>query len=195
MRRSCTTTDAIRRHHIRRQTPHMAFPIWYRTMGQTYPVTPQKPEPFLLQSIHRHVQQDVWCWHQTCFLYWPSCRVVGPVVRQPWRVLLPPGEQALGWSSAFPARRTQRYTAFSFGWRGALTHEGAQLLVQQCVPCIHDAEWGVQIDLTAVTFIDEAAAAVVRRLSQSPSVSLTGCQLFTQQMIEAVPPVEGCEVQ
>jgi len=78
---------------------------------------------------------------------------------------------------------------------GALTHEGAQLLAQQCVPCIHDAEWGVEIDLTAVTFIDEAAAAVVRWLSQSPSVSLTGCQLFTQQMIEAVPPVEGCEVQ
>ena len=70
---------------------------------------------------------------------------------------------------------------------GALTREGAQLLAQQCVPFIHDAEWGVEIDLAAVTFIDEAAAAVVSRLSQSPSVSLTGCQLFTQQMIEAVP--------
>ena len=73
---------------------------------------------------------------------------------------------------------------------GALTHEGAQLLAQQCVPCIHDAEWDVDIDLTAVTFIDEVAAAVVRQLSQSPSVSLTGCELFTQQMIEAVPPGE-----
>jgi ABC-type transporter Mla MlaB component len=73
---------------------------------------------------------------------------------------------------------------------GALTREGAPLLPQQRVPCIHDAEWGVEIDLTAVTFIDEAAAAVVRRLSQSPSVSLTGCELFTQQMIEAVPPGE-----
>jgi hypothetical protein len=69
---------------------------------------------------------------------------------------------------------------------GALTRGGAQLLAQQCVPCIHDAEWGVEIDLAAVTFIDEAAAAVVSRLSQSPSVSLTGCQLFTQQMIETV---------
>jgi hypothetical protein len=73
---------------------------------------------------------------------------------------------------------------------GALTHEGAQLLAQQCVPCIHDAEWSVEIDLTAVTFLNEAAA-VVRRLSQSPSVSLTGCELFTPQMIEAVPPGEG----
>jgi len=78
---------------------------------------------------------------------------------------------------------------------GALTREGAQLLAQQCVPFLHDAEWGVEIDLAAVMFIDEAAAAVVRRLSQCPSVSLTGCQLFTQQMIEAVPPVEGSHAQ
>ena len=78
---------------------------------------------------------------------------------------------------------------------GALTYEGAQLLVQQCVPCLHEAAWGVEIDLTAVTFIDEAAAAVVRWLSQSPAVSLTGCQLFTQQMIEAAPPVEGSQAR
>ena len=74
---------------------------------------------------------------------------------------------------------------------GVLTRDGAQLLEQQCVPLIHSAGWSVVIDLTAVTFLDEGGAAVVRRLSQSPSVSLTGCQLFTQQMIEAVPPGEG----
>jgi hypothetical protein len=62
---------------------------------------------------------------------------------------------------------------------GALTHEGAQLLAQQCVPCIHDAEWSIEIEFTVVAFLNEAAA-VVRRLSQSPSVSLTGCELFTQ---------------
>jgi hypothetical protein len=75
---------------------------------------------------------------------------------------------------------------------GALTGEDAQLLAQQCVPLLHDAEWGVEIDLAAVTFIDEAAAAIVRRLSQSHAVSLTGCQLFTQQMLEAVWSWEGC---
>jgi len=78
---------------------------------------------------------------------------------------------------------------------GALTREGAQLLVQQCIPFVHDAEWDVEIDLTAVTFIDEAAAAVVHWLNESPSVSLTGCQLFTQQMIEAVPSEEGNEAR
>jgi hypothetical protein len=78
---------------------------------------------------------------------------------------------------------------------GVLTHKGAQLLVQQCVPCLNEAVRGVEIDLTAVTFIDEAAAAVVWWLSQSPAVSLTGCQLFTQQMLEAASPVEGSQAR
>jgi len=68
---------------------------------------------------------------------------------------------------------------------GALINEDAHLLAEQCVPFIYDQEWRVEIDLAAVTFINDAAAAVVSRLSQSPSVSLTGCQLFTRQMIEA----------
>ena len=76
---------------------------------------------------------------------------------------------------------------------GARTGEGAHLLTQQCIPCIQDAAWVVEIDRTAVTFIDETAAAVVRQLSLSPSVSLTGCQLFTRQMIEAVPSGDGRE--
>jgi hypothetical protein len=78
---------------------------------------------------------------------------------------------------------------------GALTGEGAHLLAQQCVPFLHDAGWGVEIDLAAVTFIDEAAAVIVRWLSQSSSVSLTGCQLFTQQMLEAVRFGEGREAR
>ena len=44
------------------------------------------------------------------------------------------------------------------------------------------------IDLTEVTFLDEAGASVLRRLRQRPSVSLVGCHLFTQQMIETVDP-------
>ena len=52
----------------------------------------------------------------------------------------------------------------------------------------------MEIDLTGITFIDEAAA-VVRRLSPSPAVSLGGCELFTRQMIEAVPSGEGHEAR
>jgi anti-anti-sigma regulatory factor len=48
---------------------------------------------------------------------------------------------------------------------------------------------GVVIDLTEVTFLNEAGAVVLRRLRRHPSVSLVGCQLFTRQMIEAVDPV------
>ena len=93
--------------------------------------------------------------------------------------------------------RTEEPEAYRLFLRveGGLTGESAQLLAQQCVPFLHDARWGVEIDLAAVTFIDEAAAAVVRRLSQSPAVSLTGCQLFTQQMIEAVRAGEGREAR
>jgi anti-anti-sigma regulatory factor len=50
----------------------------------------------------------------------------------------------------------------------ALTHESAQLLAQQCIPFIHAAAWGVEIDLTAVTFIDEAAAWCVGSVSLPP---------------------------
>jgi hypothetical protein len=47
----------------------------------------------------------------------------------------------------------------------------------------------VVIDLTEVTFLDEAAALVLRRLRQHPPVSLVGCQLYTRQMIDAVDPM------
>ena len=42
----------------------------------------------------------------------------------------------------------------------------------------------VVIDLTALHVLDEASAALLRRLRHQPGVSLTGCQLFIKQMIE-----------
>jgi hypothetical protein len=50
------------------------------------------------------------------------------------------------------------------------------------------------VEMTIRIFRTEASA-VVRRLSQFPSVFLTGCELFTQQMIEAVPPGKDREGQ
>jgi anti-anti-sigma regulatory factor len=43
----------------------------------------------------------------------------------------------------------------------------------------------VVIDLTALQVLDEASAAVLRRLKHPPGVSLIGCQLFIKQRIEA----------
>jgi len=73
--------------------------------------------------------------------------------------------------------------------QGALTQEGAHWLERKCSCLLHGAGRGVVIDLTEVTFLDEAGAVVLRRLRRHPSVSLVGCQLFTRQMIEAVDPV------
>ena len=73
--------------------------------------------------------------------------------------------------------------------QGSLRREGAQWLEQQCTGWLSGAGRRLVIDLTEVTFLDEAGAVVLRRLQQHPSVSLVGCQLFTRQMIEAVDPV------
>jgi anti-anti-sigma regulatory factor len=70
--------------------------------------------------------------------------------------------------------------------QGSLTREGAQWLEQECTCWLSGADRRIVIDLTEVTFLDEAGAVVLRRLRQHPSVSLVGCQLFTRQMIEAV---------
>jgi len=43
----------------------------------------------------------------------------------------------------------------------------------------------VVIDLTALQMLDEKSAVLLRRLNAHPSVSLSGCQLFIKQMIEA----------
>lgn len=73
--------------------------------------------------------------------------------------------------------------------QGSLTREGADWLARKCACLLHGAGRGVVIDLTEVTFLDEAGAVVLRRLRQHPAVSLVGCQLYTRQMIEAVDPV------
>lgn len=73
--------------------------------------------------------------------------------------------------------------------QGSLTRDGAQWLERQCARWLSGAGRRIVIDLTEVTFLDEAGAVVLRRLRQHPAVSLVGCQLFTRQMIEAVNPV------
>jgi anti-anti-sigma regulatory factor len=73
--------------------------------------------------------------------------------------------------------------------QGSLRREGAQWLEQQCTCWLAGAGRRLVIDLTEVTFLDDAGAVVLRRLRRHPSVSLVGCQLYTRQMIEAVDPV------
>jgi anti-anti-sigma regulatory factor len=72
--------------------------------------------------------------------------------------------------------------------QGSLTQEGVDCLERECSRLLHRTGRGVVIDLTEVTFLDEAGAVVLRCLRRHPCVSLVGCELFTRQMIEAVDP-------
>lgn len=68
---------------------------------------------------------------------------------------------------------------------GSLSVEDARLLESSCHEALSRLDRGVIIDLAGVTFLDEASAAVLRRLKQKPDVAFTGCQLYTRQVIEA----------
>jgi len=68
---------------------------------------------------------------------------------------------------------------------GTLTLEYAQLLEGMSHEVRGRLGRNVIVDLAGVAFLDEASAAVLRRLKQQPGIALAGCQLYTRQMIEA----------
>jgi len=68
---------------------------------------------------------------------------------------------------------------------GTLTIEYAQLLEGMSREVRERLGGAVIVDLAGVTFLDEASAALLRRLKQQPGIALAGCQLYTRQMIEA----------
>ena len=68
---------------------------------------------------------------------------------------------------------------------GTLTIEYAQLLEDMSREVRERLGGAVIVDLAGVTFLDEASAALLRRLKQQPGIALAGCQLYTRQMIEA----------
>lgn len=68
---------------------------------------------------------------------------------------------------------------------GTLTLEYAQLLEGMSREVRERLGRAVIVDLAGVTFLDEASAALLRRLKQQPGIALAGCQLYTRQMIEA----------
>ena len=68
---------------------------------------------------------------------------------------------------------------------GTLTPEYAQLLEGMSREVRERLGRNVIVDLAGVTFLDEASAALLRRLKQQPGIDLAGCQLYTRQMIEA----------
>lgn len=68
---------------------------------------------------------------------------------------------------------------------GAVTADTAQLVDDVCAKLLHEAGAKLIINVSAVNFLDEDGAAVLRHLKQQ-GVSFEGCELFTQRVIETV---------
>jgi ABC-type transporter Mla MlaB component len=67
---------------------------------------------------------------------------------------------------------------------GLLAREGAELLARTCQDLQRQKVVRVVVNLYDVTFLDEAGAAILRRLSRLPDIAFEDCELFTRQMIE-----------
>jgi len=67
---------------------------------------------------------------------------------------------------------------------GSLTLEDARLLEEVCRDLRGLEGRGVRIDLSALSFLDEESASLLRGLKRLPGVELEGAHLFVRQVIE-----------
>ena len=70
---------------------------------------------------------------------------------------------------------------------GAVTADTARLVEDICAKLLDEAGAKLIINVSAVNFLDEDGAAVLRRLRQQ-GVTFEGCELFTQRVIETAEP-------
>ncbi len=68
---------------------------------------------------------------------------------------------------------------------GALTADTARLLDDVCAKLLDEAGAKLIINVSAVNFLNEDGAAVLRRLKHQ-GVCFEGCELFTQRVIETI---------
>lgn len=73
---------------------------------------------------------------------------------------------------------------------GALAEEAAALVERMCDTMLEREESKVVVDLSDVSFVNEAGAMIMRRLKKHGRVEFEGCKLFTERLIEANIPVE-----
>jgi anti-anti-sigma regulatory factor len=66
---------------------------------------------------------------------------------------------------------------------GSFNPEGGQKIEEICLSARAQFE-NVSIDCNDVTFLDETSSAIICRLKNSQSISLSGCHLFTKRIIE-----------
>jgi anti-anti-sigma regulatory factor len=67
---------------------------------------------------------------------------------------------------------------------GSFDAEGGQKIEQICEDAMKKFGKNIMIDVSGVTFLDEASSAVICRLKNQEGLSLIGCHLFTKKVIE-----------
>src|ERR1700749_3318566 len=67
---------------------------------------------------------------------------------------------------------------------GLMSADEAALLERYCDELAGQSIVAITLDLEGLTFIDEESGAATRRLRETRGVTLTGCRLFTREVIE-----------
>ncbi|HMG32357.1 MAG TPA: STAS domain-containing protein [Blastocatellia bacterium] len=67
---------------------------------------------------------------------------------------------------------------------GIVDQGAGDLLEKMCSKISARPESGIVINLSGVTFVDEAGAAALCRLKKTPGIAIDGCHLFTERMLE-----------
>jgi anti-anti-sigma regulatory factor len=69
---------------------------------------------------------------------------------------------------------------------GSMSAEEALLLERYCDELAGQSIDAITLDLEGLTFLDDEGGDSIRRLRETRGVTLTGCRLFTREVIEGV---------
>jgi hypothetical protein len=67
---------------------------------------------------------------------------------------------------------------------GSMSADEAVLLERYCDGLAGQSIGSITLDVEGLTFLDDESGASIRRLRQTRGVTLTGCRLFTREVIE-----------
>jgi anti-anti-sigma regulatory factor len=67
---------------------------------------------------------------------------------------------------------------------GSMSAEEALLLERYCDELAGQSIGAITLDLEGLTFLDDEGGDSIRRLRETRGVTLTGCRLFTREVIE-----------
>ncbi|HEY0544773.1 MAG TPA: hypothetical protein VGC91_05180 [Pyrinomonadaceae bacterium] len=74
---------------------------------------------------------------------------------------------------------------------GSMSAEEAALLERYCEELAGKAIRDITLDLEGLMFLDDEGGATLRRLRRTRGVNLTGCCLFTHEVIEGAHNIDS----